>query len=92
LGRVPNFPNGPRIIDIDILFYGDQVMGTPQLTIPHPRLAERAFVLIPLAEVAPHLVHPVLRMTIGELAARAKDPSGVRKVGFWRRKSNAKTK
>jgi 2-amino-4-hydroxy-6-hydroxymethyldihydropteridine diphosphokinase len=67
LGRVPNFQNGPRLIDIDILFFDDLVINTPPLMIPHPRLHERAFVLVPLAEIAPDLVHPVLRKPIHEL-------------------------
>lgn len=67
LGRLPHTSNAPRPIDIDILFYGDQVIKTPELVIPHPRLSERAFVLAPLAEVAPNLVHPVNGKTIKEL-------------------------
>jgi 2-amino-4-hydroxy-6-hydroxymethyldihydropteridine diphosphokinase len=67
LGRVPNFQNGPRLIDIDILFFDDLVMNTPPLMIPHPRLHERAFVLVPLAEIAPDLVHPVLHKPIHKL-------------------------
>ncbi len=67
LGRIFNKPNTPRPIDIDILFYGEQVIETPELVMPHPRLTERAFVLIPLAEIAPDLVHPVVGKTIKEL-------------------------
>ena len=67
LGRATSTPNAPRPIDVDILFYGNQVIETPELVIPHPRLAERAFVLIPLAEIAPDLVHPVSGKRVREL-------------------------
>lgn len=68
LGRAPaSKPNLPRLIDIDILFYGDQIINTPELVIPHPRMAERAFVLTPLAEIAPDLMHPINSKTIKEL-------------------------
>jgi len=67
LGRVPSFQNGPRLIDLDILFYADLILNTPQLTLPHPRLQQRAFVLLPLADLAPDLVHPVLGETIWRL-------------------------
>jgi 2-amino-4-hydroxy-6-hydroxymethyldihydropteridine diphosphokinase len=59
IGRIPSNPLSPRPIDIDILFYGNLVMENPHLTIPHPRAAQRAFVLVPLVEIAPDLVHPV---------------------------------
>jgi 2-amino-4-hydroxy-6-hydroxymethyldihydropteridine diphosphokinase len=77
LGRQPTFRYGPRLIDLDILFYDDQVVDSPALTIPHPRLAERAFVLVPLVDLAPTLRHPVLRLTTSELLARL-DRSGIR--------------
>ena len=58
------FPNGPRALDIDILLYGRAVLGAPGLSIPHPRMMERLFVLSPLAEVAPGLVHPATGETV----------------------------
>ncbi len=80
LGRKPSFRWGPRIIDIDILFYDDQVLDAPDLAIPHPRLHERAFVLVPLADVAPDLKHLVLGKTIRQLMAEV-DVSGIRRFG-----------
>ena len=67
LGRMPGPINSPRPIDIDILFYGNQVINTPVLIIPHPRLIERAFVLVPLTEIAPDFVHPVTGKTIRQM-------------------------
>lgn len=69
LGRKASFQHGPRLIDIDILFYDDLVLDTPSLVIPHPRLHERGFVLLPLMDIAPDLVHPIERKSIGELLA-----------------------
>ena len=77
MGRQPSFANGPRLIDIDILSYDDEVLATGELTIPHPRLAERAFVLVPLAEIAPGWRHPISGKTAAELAA-AVSREGVR--------------
>jgi GTP cyclohydrolase-4 len=80
MGRVPSGQiNSPRPIDIDILFYDNRIMETQDLTIPHPRLKDRAFVLIPLAEIAPGLVHPKLGKSIAELANAVKGQKGVRK-------------
>ena len=67
MGRSPGPRNAPRIIDIDILYYGTQVTQTPELVIPHPRLHEREFVLVPLCELLPLFVHPVLKKTSCEL-------------------------
>jgi 2-amino-4-hydroxy-6-hydroxymethyldihydropteridine diphosphokinase len=76
LGRVPSVRYGPRLIDVDILFYNSLILDTPELTIPHPRLHERAFVLVPLADLSPTLVHPVLGIPVSTLLARV-DTKGI---------------
>jgi 2-amino-4-hydroxy-6-hydroxymethyldihydropteridine diphosphokinase len=81
MGRTPSFLNGPRLIDLDILLYGNCIMQTAELTLPHPRLHERAFVLVPLCEIEPDLVHPVLHKTIKELLIELKNGAAVKKWG-----------
>jgi 2-amino-4-hydroxy-6-hydroxymethyldihydropteridine diphosphokinase len=77
LGRVRSVRRGPRPIDVDLLFYGEQVRSTTELTLPHPRLAERLFVLVPLLEIAPRLRHPLLGLTVAEMRARCTDTARV---------------
>ncbi len=79
LGRQESFPNGPRLIDIDILFYDDLIFNSPMLIIPHPRLHERAFVLLPLMDLDPELVHPVNRKSIRAMLAVC-NQEGITKV------------
>jgi len=70
----------PRIIDIDVLLFGDKVVNTRDLVIPHPQIAERSFVLVPLSEIAPDVVHPVTKKTIKEMNQAIKEVQGVLKL------------
>jgi 2-amino-4-hydroxy-6-hydroxymethyldihydropteridine diphosphokinase len=80
LGRIPSIRYGPRKIDIDILFFGNLIFNSPELTLPHPHLHERAFVLVPLADLSPEQIHPVFGKTIRQLLAEV-DTTGVKKYG-----------
>ena len=71
LGRRASFRNGPRLIDIDILLYDDLVLDIPGLCIPHPHMHERGFVLLPLMDIAPDLIHPVTKKSVREMVAHS---------------------
>ena len=79
--RVPTVDKGPRRIDIDILLAGKTVVQTRRLMIPHPRMERRNFVLVPLREIAPHVVHPLLHERIEDLAERTEDRAAIRRIG-----------
>ena len=79
LGREDNFRWGPRLIDLDILFYDDLVIESPPLVIPHPRLHERGFVLIPLLDIAPDIVHPKFQVRVEEFLPKS-DRQGINRV------------
>lgn len=78
-GRVRREKWGPRTLDLDLLLYDDLILETPELVLPHPHMTERAFVLVPLAEIAPDWVHPVKRCSIAQLV-QSVDGSGIRKL------------
>ena len=73
MGREETFRYGPRIIDLDIVMFGSEIINTPELTVPHPRMHERRFVLVPMVEIAPELKHPVLYKTMKELLNNTED-------------------
>jgi 2-amino-4-hydroxy-6-hydroxymethyldihydropteridine diphosphokinase len=78
LGRRRIAPHGPRTIDLDLLFYGSTVIRSRELEVPHPRLTERRFVLLPLAQIAPEFRHPTLHKSVTQLLAETPDRSEVR--------------
>ena len=80
LGRKRGEKYGPRIIDIDILFFNDEIIGLPRLKIPHPEIQDRRFVLEPMNEIAPTYVHPVFKKTINQLLKECPDRLGVEKI------------
>jgi 2-amino-4-hydroxy-6-hydroxymethyldihydropteridine diphosphokinase len=80
LGRTRDVRMGPRTIDLDLLIFKDQQIETEFLTVPHPRLAARRFVLVPLNELVPNLVHPVLGEPVSELLAQTRDPKAVHRL------------
>jgi len=80
IGRIRKEKYGPRIIDIDILLFNDEVYDYPSLKIPHPELQNRRFALVPFAEIAPDLIHPVLKKTIAELLIICPDKLAVKKI------------
>ena len=79
MGRSRNIPLGPRIIDIDILFFGNRIINEPGLEIPHPRMTQRRFVLVPLNDIAPSFVHPVFQRTVKQLLETCTDSLAVNK-------------
>jgi 2-amino-4-hydroxy-6-hydroxymethyldihydropteridine diphosphokinase len=79
MGSKKEFAKGPRLLDIDILLYGDATIATAELQVPHPRMLERKFVLAPLAEIAPELRHPTWNGTVQELEKTTSDRSQIRK-------------
>ena len=80
MGSQKLVPKGPRLIDMDILLYGDKTIDTPELQVPHPRMHLRRFVLEPLAEIAPQAHHPILGVTAAEMLANSPGSSAVRKL------------
>jgi len=90
MGSKKEFPKGPRLIDIDILLYGDETIETPELQVPHPRMMQRRFVLTPLAEMAPQLRHPSWSCDVAQMLADAPDQSDVRVFASFQGGSKSK--
>lgn len=90
LGRKPSFPNAPRPIDIDILFYDNKAMNSAELTIPHPAITVRSFVLVPLSEISPDLIHPGNKRSIKHLVKDLGEIKGLHRWGepdeIWEKK------
>jgi 2-amino-4-hydroxy-6-hydroxymethyldihydropteridine diphosphokinase len=80
LGRIRTVKNAARIIDIDILFFNKEIINTESLTVPHPEIPNRRFVLEPLAELSPHFIHPVLQKRISQLLSECTDDLNVQKI------------
>lgn len=80
IGRKRTFPGGPRVIDLDLLFFEDRRIETEELQIPHPRLHQRQFVLIPLSEIDPYFLHPVLNRTVEDLLGEIEEDQGVERL------------
>lgn len=83
LGRIRREKNGPRLIDIDILFYGSLIINDPKLSVPHPLLQERRFALAPLNNINPDFIHPVFNKSVKQLLTECKDPLTVEPYPFY---------
>ena len=83
LGRIRTIAKGPRTIDVDILLYGRSIIRSPRLEVPHPRMAERRFVLAPLADLVPELRHPLTHKSIREMVQSAPDQQIRKRSGGW---------
>ena len=81
-GRVRHHRNESRTLDLDLLLFGGDIIETVELLVPHPRMHERAFVMLPISEIAPDLTHPVENLTMSEIAAALSD-QGVRRLGTY---------
>lgn len=82
MGRIRDKKNDPRIIDIDVLFFNDEIINEPHLTIPHPQIQNRKFVLVPMNELSPDFIHPVLNKTINNLLSISNDELEVRLLNY----------